>query len=97
MTDTTKKTTWLAASLALASALAGCQPGMEGDESAPSSESELASSNGLAMLNGLSLINGLSGNGLSGNGLSGNGLSGNGLSGNEIGRASCRERVFGFV
>ena len=79
MTDPTKKTTWLAASLALASALAGCQAGLDGDESAPSAESELASANGLSLLNGLSLTNGLSGNGLSGNGLSGNGLSGNGL------------------
>jgi hypothetical protein len=79
MTDTTKKTTWLAASLALASALAGCQAGVDGDQSAPSTESELVSANGLSMLNGLSLTNGLSGNGLSGNGLSGNGLSGNGL------------------
>jgi Ricin-type beta-trefoil lectin domain-like len=79
MTDATKKTTWLAASLALASALAGCQPGIDSDESAPAAENELTSSNGLSMLNGLSMTNGLSGNGLSGNGLSGNGLSGNGL------------------
>ncbi len=74
------KVTWLAASLALASALTGCQPGAEDqqDESG-SAASELASQNGLSLLNGLSLTNGLSGNGLSGNGLSGNGLSGNGL------------------
>jgi hypothetical protein len=72
------KVTWLAASLALASALIGCQP--ETDTQAPdSTETELASTNGLSMLNGLSMVNGLSGNGLSGNGLSGNGLSGNGL------------------
>ena len=72
------KITWIAASLALASALIGCQPETD-TQPANSSESELATQNGLAMLNGLSLTNGLSGNGLSGNGLSGNGLSGNGL------------------
>jgi Ricin-type beta-trefoil lectin domain-like len=76
MTDTTKRTTWLAAALAFATALGGCQAP---DEEPASSENELASSNGLQMINGLSMLNGLSGNGLSGNGLSGNGLSGNGL------------------
>jgi hypothetical protein len=74
------KITWLAASLALAAALTGCQPGAQDlDEGGGSASSELSSTNGLTMLNGLSLTNGLSGNGLSGNGLSGNGLSGNGL------------------
>ncbi len=73
------KVTWLAASLALASALMGCQPGAEDDGAGASTTSELATQNGLSLLNGLSLTNGLSGNGLSGNGLSGNGLSGNGL------------------
>src|SRR3954464_14957177 len=72
------KVTWLAASLALAAALTGCQPRDQQDDGA-SSASELSSQNGLSLLNGLSLTNGLSGNGLSGNGLSGNGLSGNGL------------------
>ena len=72
MTDTIK-TTWLAASLALASALIGCQPPTASDAN-DSSESELQSTNGLSMINGLSMVNGLSGNGLSGNGLSGNGL-----------------------
>ena len=72
MTEGLNKVTWLAVSLALASALTGCQP--QTDTPDPeSASSELASSNGLSMLNGLS------GNGLSGNGLSGNGLSGNGL------------------
>ncbi len=79
MTNTTKKTTWLAASLALASALIGCQPPANEDANGNSVESELVATNGLSMINGLSLTNGLSGNGLSGNGLSGNGLSGNGL------------------
>src|SRR5262249_36030257 len=74
-----RKVTWLAASLALASALMGCQPSAQDQEQGPSTSSELASTNGLSSLNGLSLTNGLSGNGLSGNGLSGNGLSGNGL------------------
>jgi len=74
------KVTWLAASLALASALMGCQPGAEDQQDeGGSAASELASQNGLSLINGLSLTNGLSGNGLSGNGLSGNGLSGNGL------------------
>ncbi len=73
------KVTWLAASLALAAALTGCQPGAQDQEEGASTASELASQNGLSLLNGLSLTNGLSGNGLSGNGLSGNGLSGNGL------------------
>jgi len=74
------KVTWLAASLALAAALTGCQPGAQ-DQQDPSGSaaSELATTNGLSLINGLSLTNGLSGNGLSGNGLSGNGLSGNGL------------------
>jgi len=74
------KINWLAASLALAAALTGCQPGAQDqqDDNA-STAGELASTNGLSSLNGLSLTNGLSGNGLSGNGLSGNGLSGNGL------------------
>jgi hypothetical protein len=72
------KVTWLAASLALAAALTGCQP-QDQQEDGASTASELASQNGLSLLNGLSLTNGLSGNGLSGNGLSGNGLSGNGL------------------
>ena len=77
MTEKLNKVTWLATSLALASALTGCQP--QADTAAPeSAESDLASTNGLSMLNGLSMTNGLSGNGLSGNGLSGNGLSGNG-------------------
>ncbi len=79
MTDTTKRTTWLAASLALASALVGCQPPADQDIGGNTVESELVSANGLSLINGLSLTNGLSGNGLSGNGLSGNGLSGNGL------------------
>jgi len=74
------KVTWLAASLALAAALTGCQPGAQGEQGqGASTESELSSQNGLSLVNGLSLTNGLSGNGLSGNGLSGNGLSGNGL------------------
>ena len=73
MTDIIKKTTWLTASLALASALIGCQPTAASDAN-DSSESELQSTNGLSMINGLSMVNGLSGNGLSGNGLSGNGL-----------------------
>ncbi len=74
-----QKTTWVAASLALAMALGGCQAG-GGDAATPDdSEAALATTNGLSMLNGLSMTNGLSGNGLSGNGLSGNGLSGNGL------------------
>ena len=74
MTEATKKTTWIAASLALASALAGCQvPGAE--DAGTVNESELVSTNGLSMINGLSMTNGLSMiNGLSGNGLSGNGL-----------------------
>jgi hypothetical protein len=82
MTDKlNNKVTWLAASLALAAALTGCQPGAQQDQQdeGGSTASELASTNGLSLLNGLSLTNGLSGNGLSGNGLSGNGLSGNGL------------------
>src|SRR4029077_1392529 len=71
---TTHKTTWLAASLALASALAGCQAPASGDAGA-SSESELVAANGLTMINGLTMTNGLTMvNGLSGNGLSGNGL-----------------------
>jgi hypothetical protein len=73
------KVTWLAASLALASALIGCQPGAQDQDEGASVASELATQNGLSLINGLSLTNGLSGNGLSGNGLSGNGLSGNGL------------------
>ena len=75
--ETLKKTAWLAASLALAAALGGCQPSETGTD--PSTESALSTTNGLSMINGLSMTNGLSGNGLSGNGLSGNGLSGNGL------------------
>jgi hypothetical protein len=78
MTTTSKKTTWLAASLALASALIGCQPGSS-ETYDDTGESELVATNGLSMLNGLSLTNGLSGNGLSGNGLSGNGLKGQAL------------------
>ncbi len=78
MTENTQKTSWLAASLALAVALGGCQA--SGDAaSADDSQAALATTNGLSMLNGLSMTNGLSGNGLSGNGLSGNGLSGTGL------------------
>jgi hypothetical protein len=73
MLATTTKVTWLAASLALASALIGCQPGSENAYN-DTGESELVATNGLSMINGLSLTNGLSGNGLSGNGLSGNGL-----------------------
>jgi hypothetical protein len=73
MTDNAQKTSWLAASLALAVALGGCQAG--GDAASPAAESELSTTNGLSMLNGLSMTNGLSMvNGLSGNGLSGNGL-----------------------
>lgn len=80
MTEKSNKVTWLAASLALASALTGCQAGAQDQQDeGGSAASELASTNGLSLLNGLSLTNGLSGNGLSGNGLSGNGLSGNGL------------------
>ena len=80
MTDTSKKTTWLAAALAFSAALAGCQLPSEIDANGnDSTESELVGTNGLNMINGLSMTNGLSGNGLSGNGLSGNGLSGNGL------------------
>ena len=81
MTDKlNNKVTWLAASLALAAALTGCQPGTQDQQDeGGSTASELASQNGLSLINGLSLTNGLSGNGLSGNGLSGNGLSGNGL------------------
>jgi hypothetical protein len=79
MTDTSKRTTWLAAALAFATALGGCGAASTGDETA-SADSELASSNGLNMINGLNMTNGLNMiNGLSGNGLSGNGLSGNGL------------------
>jgi hypothetical protein len=73
MTDTIKRTTWLAASLALASALIGCQP-PSGQDANNAVESELVATNGLTMVNGLTMTNGLSGNGLSGNGLSGNGL-----------------------
>jgi hypothetical protein len=69
----TIKITWLASSLALASALIGCQP-PSADDASSSVESELVATNGLSMINGLSMTNGLSGNGLSGNGLSGNGL-----------------------
>jgi hypothetical protein len=73
MTENALKTSWLAASLALAAALGGCQP--SGDAASPAAESELGATNGLSMLNGLSMTNGLSMvNGLSGNGLSGNGL-----------------------
>jgi len=74
MTGTNVKTTWLAVSLALASALIGCQPGSSEQTYNDTGESELVATNGLSMVNGLSLTNGLSGNGLSGNGLSGNGL-----------------------
>ena len=74
MNDTTKRSTWLAAALAFAAALGGCQPPAAEDDSA-SADSELVATNGLQMINGLTMVNGLSGNGLSGNGLSGNGLS----------------------
>ena len=74
MFATTKKVTWIAASLALASALTGCQAGSSENAYNDTGESELVATNGLSLLNGLSLTNGLSGNGLSGNGLSGNGL-----------------------
>jgi len=94
MTDTTKRTTWLAASLALAAALAGCQvPGEEGG-TGDTVESELVSANGLSLINGLSLTNGLSGNGLSGNGLSGNGLSGNGLQLNPLSTTGLTSSTF---
>jgi hypothetical protein len=79
MIATTKKVTWLAASLALASALTGCQAGSSENAYNDTGESELVATNGLSMVNGLSLTNGLSGNGLSGNGLSGNGLKGQAL------------------
>jgi hypothetical protein len=79
MIEKLQKSTWLAASLALAAALGGCQPGAEENAPAASVEDALSSQNGLTMLNGLTMTNGLSGNGLSGNGLSGTGLSGNGL------------------
>ena len=73
MIENVQKTSWLAASLALAVALGGCQAG--GDAATAPGESELATTNGLSMINGLSMTNGLSMiNGLSGNGLSGNGL-----------------------
>jgi ricin-type beta-trefoil lectin protein len=73
MIENAQKTSWLAASLALALALGGCQAG--GDAPTAPGESELATTNGLSMINGLSMTNGLSMiNGLSGNGLSGNGL-----------------------
>ena len=56
------KVTWLAASLALAAALTGCQPGAQGEQGqGASTESELSSQNGLSLVNGLSLTNGLSG------------------------------------
>jgi hypothetical protein len=84
MTLTTKKTTWLAASLALASALIGCQPQSSEGATDDTGESELVATNGLSMVNGLSLTNGLSGNGLSGNGLSGNGLKGQALQVNPL-------------
>jgi hypothetical protein len=74
MFATTKKVTWIAASLALASALTGCQAGSSENAYTDTGESELVATNGLSLINGLSLTNGLSGNGLSGNGLSGNGL-----------------------
>ena len=74
MFATTKKVTWIAASLALASALTGCQAGSSENAYNDTGESELVATNGLSLINGLSLLNGLSGNGLSGNGLSGNGL-----------------------
>ena len=63
MIENAQKTSWVAASLALAVALGGCQTvGPDGTNGAESESS-------LATTNGLSMINGLSGNGLSGNGL----------------------------
>ena len=94
MTNTSKKTTWLAASLALASALIGCQPAASNDENGNSVESELVATNGLSMINGLSLTNGLSGNGLSGNGLSGNGLKGQALVVNALGGTGLSSSTF---
>jgi hypothetical protein len=79
MTANVQKTSWLAASLALALALGGCQAGNEESGASGVADDALSATNGLTMINGLTMTNGLSGNGLSGNGLSGNGLSGNGL------------------
>ena len=76
-TETSKRTTWLAAALAFAATLGGCQAPPSGDDDSASADSELVGTNGLNMINGLTMTNGLSGNGLSGNGLSGNGLAGN--------------------
>jgi len=75
MIENTQRTSWVAASLALALALGGCQAGGGDAANASDNEAALATTNGLSMINGLSMTNGLSMiNGLSGNGLSGNGL-----------------------
>ena len=75
MVQNGQKVNWLAASLALAVALGGCQAGGGEATNGKDTEEALSTTNGLSMVNGLSMTNGLSMvNGLSGNGLSGNGL-----------------------
>ena len=75
MVENGQKVNWLAASLALAVALGGCQAGGGEATNGQDTEEALSTTNGLSMVNGLSMTNGLSMvNGLSGNGLSGNGL-----------------------